>query len=165
MSFWCSVVCLALQGMSNGKATGVDDLPVELLKGCLDCEDTLSHFTDILCRIWFEEEVPQSWKDALIVVIYKKGDKTQCGNYRGISLISHAGKVLLKIVQHRLSDHLEKKGLLPEAQSGFRPGRSTTDMLFVARRVMESAREMNTHSTCASSTARKRTTPWTANCC
>ena len=78
------------------------------------------------------------------MVIFKKLDKSVCSNYRSILLISHAGKVLLKIVQARLSDYAEKTALLPEAQSGFRPDRSTTDMLFALRRLMEIAREKNT---------------------
>ena len=53
--------------------------------------------------------------------------------YRGIALVSHAGKVLLKIVAHRLSGHCETGGILPEEQCGFRPGRLTVDMLFVMR--------------------------------
>ena len=57
----------------------------------------------------------------VITVLHKKSDKTECGNYRGISLVSHAGKVLLKVVARRLSAHCEANGLLPEEQRGFRP--------------------------------------------
>ena len=56
-----------------------------------------------------------------------------CGNYRGIPLVAHAGKILLKIIARRLSDYCERLGVLPEEQSGFRPNRSTTDMMFVIR--------------------------------
>ena len=77
--------------------------------------------------IWRERKVPQQqWKDAVITVLLKKGDKMECGNYRGIFLVSHAGKVLLKVVARRLSAYCEAKGLLPEEQCGFRPDRSTT---------------------------------------
>ena len=62
-------------------------------------------------------------------------------NYRGISLVSHAGKVLLKVVARRLSAYCEAKGLLPEEQCGFRPNRSTTDMRFVVRRLQEIGRK------------------------
>ena len=75
------------------------------------------------------------------IVLHKKGDKTECGNYRGISLVSHAGKVLLKVVARRLSAYCEAKGLLPEEQCGFRPDRSTTDMMFVVRRLQEVGRK------------------------
>ena len=73
--------------------------------------------------------------------LYKKGDKTECGNYRGISLVSHAGKVLLKVVARRLSAYCETKGLLPEEQCWFRPNRSTTDMMFVVCRLQEVGRK------------------------
>ena len=78
---------------------------------------------------------------AVITVLHKKGDKTECGNYRGISLVSHAGKVLLNVVARRLSAYCEAKGLLPEQQCGFRPNRSTTDMMFVVRRLQEIGRK------------------------
>jgi len=73
-------------------------------------------------------------------VLYKKSDRSNCNNYRGISLLSHAGKVLLKIVANRLSDYCEAHGILPDEQCGFRPERSTVDMLFVVRRLQELAR-------------------------
>ena len=65
------------------------------------------------------------------MVLHKKKDRTECGNYRGISLVAHAGKILLKIIARRLSEYCERVGILPEEQSGFRPNRSTTDMMFV----------------------------------
>ena len=61
----------------------------------------------------------------------------ECVNYRGISLVSHAGKVLLKVVARRLRAYFEAKRLLPEEQCGFRPNRSTTNMMFVVRRLQE----------------------------
>ena len=73
------------------------------------------------------------------MVLHKKKDRTECGNYRGISLVAHAGKILLKIIARRLSEYCERVGILPEEQSGFRPNRSTTDMMFVIRRLQELA--------------------------
>ena len=90
--------------------------------------------------IWREGKVPQKWKDAVITVLHKKSDKTECGNYRGTSLVSHADKVLLKVVARRLSAYCEAKGLLPEEQCRFRPNRSTTDMMFVVGRLQEIGR-------------------------
>ena len=85
--------------------------------------------------------MPQQWKDAIIMVLHKKKDRTECGNYSGISLVAHAGKILLKIIARRLSEYRERVGILPEEQSGFRPNRSTTDMMFVIRRLQELARK------------------------
>ena len=134
----------AIKQLANRKAPGIDDLPVELLKLCRESSEILTCFHQIIVKVWLDEDVPQEWKDAMMVVVFKKLDKSVCANYRGISLISHAGKVLLKIVQVRLSEYAERVALLPESQSGFRPGRSTNDMLFALRRVMEIAHAKNT---------------------
>ena len=75
------------------------------------------------------------------MVLHKKKDRTECGNYRGISLVAHAGKIQLKIIARRLSDYCERVGILPDEQSGFRPNHSTTDMMFVIRRLQELARK------------------------
>ena len=85
--------------------------------------------------------MPQQWKDAIIMVFHKKKDRVECGKYRGISLVAPAGKILLKIIARRLSEYCERAGILLEAQSGFRPNRSTTDMMFVIRRLQELALE------------------------
>ena len=85
--------------------------------------------------------MPQQWKDAIIMVLHKKQDPAECGNYRGISLLAHAGKILLKIIARRFSEYYERVGILPEEQSGFRTNRSTTDMMFVFRRLQELARK------------------------
>ena len=75
--------------------------------------------------------MPQQWKDATINVVRKKKDRTECGRYVGISLMAHAGKVLLKVIAGRLSDDCEQEGILPEEQCEFRPHRSTVDMMLV----------------------------------
>ena len=85
--------------------------------------------------------MPQQWKDVIIMILHKKKDRTECGNYRGISLVAHAGKILLKIIPRRLSEYCECVGILPEEQSGFRPNRPTTDMMFVVSRLQELARK------------------------
>ena len=77
----------------------------------------------------------------MINILHKKKDRTECGNYRGISLVAHAGKVLLKIVATRLGAYCEARNLLPEEQCGFRPHRSTTDMMFAVRRLQELGRK------------------------
>ena len=84
--------------------------------------------------------MPQEWKDATIKVLYKKGDRTNCNNFRGISLLSHVGKVLATTITNRLSAFCEANDILPEEQCGFRPGRSTVCMLFVVRRLQELGR-------------------------
>ena len=135
-------IATSMKAMANEKAVGPDGLPAELLKLGLQQDRTiLLEFHRLTTLIWREGKVPQQWKDAVITVLHKKGDKTECGNYRGISLVSHAGKVILKVVARRLSAYCEAKGLSPEEQCGSRPNRSTTDMMFVVRRLQEIGRK------------------------
>ena len=94
----------AMKAMANAKAVGPDGLPAELLKFGLQQDRTILlelHRLTILIR--HQGKVPHQWKDAVITVLHKKRDKTECGNDRGISLVSHAGKILLKVVARRLS--------------------------------------------------------------
>ena len=58
--------------------------------------------------------MPQQWKCATIKVLHKKKNRTECGNYRGISPVAHAGKVFLKVTAGRLSDYCERENILPE---------------------------------------------------
>ena len=135
-------IATAMKAMANAKAVGPDTVPAELLKLGLQQDWTiLLELHRLTILTWRQGKVPQQWKDAVITVLHKKGDKTECGNYRGISLVSHAGKVLLKVVARRLSAYCEAKGLLPEEQCGFRPDRSTTDKVFVVRRLQEVGRK------------------------
>ena len=136
----------ALRSMANGKAVGPDELPAELLKlGPSDSShEILLVFYDIIVAVWMTGEVPQEWKDATIKVLHKKKDRTECSSYRDLSLVAHAGKALLKIVANRLGDFCEEAGILPEEQCGFRPQRSTTDMMFIVRRLQELGLTSNT---------------------
>ena len=91
-----------MKAMANAKAVGPGGLPAELLKLGLQQDRTiLRELHRLTILIWRQGKVPQQWKDTVITVLHKKGDKTECGNYRGISLVSHAGKVLLKEVARK----------------------------------------------------------------
>ena len=112
-------IATAMKAMAKEKAVGPDGLPAEQLK--LDLQQDRAILLELHRRttlIWREGKVPQQWKYAVITVLHKKGDRTECGNYRGISLVSTASKVLLKVVARRLSAYCEAKGLLPEEQCG-----------------------------------------------
>ena len=105
----------ALRSMANTKAVGQDEIPVELLKIGINHDPTvLREFHRVIKLMWHQREVPQRWRDAVIKVLHKKKDRTECGNYRGISLVAHAGKVLLKIVATRLSAYCEARNSLPK---------------------------------------------------
>ena len=109
-------IATAMKAMENTKAVGPDGLPREPLKQDRTILLELHRLTTL---IWREGKVPKQWKDTVITVLHKKGDKTECGNYRGIPLVSHAGKVLLKVVARRLNAYCEAKELLPEEHCGF----------------------------------------------
>ena len=88
---------------------------------------------DLVCEVWNGAPVHQDWIDAILVCLYKgKGQKSECGNYRGISLLESVGKVFSKFLLNRLLEHI-CPSIIPESQSGFRSNRGTTDMIFSAR--------------------------------
>ena len=80
--------------------------------------------------IWQEEIVPRQWREGLIVNIFKKGDREDPANYRGITLFSVVGKVFCKILNNRLVQCLDKGGALHEGQAGFRTNRSCMDNVY-----------------------------------
>ena len=107
--------------MSDGKATGYDSITAEELKASGESGTDILHK---LCNlIWRKESFPTDWGRAIITPIFKKKDKLDCGNYRGIGLLSHAGKIFASILQRRILKKTEE--ILSESQGGFRPGRST----------------------------------------
>ena len=132
----------AIRSLANKKAVGPNGVFIELFKTPLNGDPALRlRLLDIVVRIWRGSEVQQQWKYVIIMVLHKKKDRTECGNYRGISLVAHAGKILLKIIARCLSEYCERVGILPEEKGGFRPNRSTTDMMFVICRFQELARK------------------------
>jgi hypothetical protein len=83
--------------------------------------------------IWNKEQLPDQWKESIIVPIYKKGDKTDCNNYRRISLLSTSYKILSNILS-RLSPYVDE--IIGDHQCGFRRNRSTTDQIFCIRQIL-----------------------------
>jgi hypothetical protein len=123
----------ALRRLKTGKSPGIDDIPPEaLIHGGPDLKQRL---LSLLRIAWEQNAIPQDWKDAVVVPLYKKGSKTDCGNYRGISLLSIAGKLLTSIIRERISALYEVN--LREEQAGFRTGRVCTDQIFNLRQVFE----------------------------
>ena len=130
----------AIDSLQTGKAPGSDNIPPEAIKTAKHA--LLQPLHDLLCLCWREGAVPQEMRDATIVTIYKnKGDRSDCNNYRGISLLSIVGKVFARVLLKRLQKLAER--VYPESQCGFRAGRSTTDMIFSIRHLQEKCREQN----------------------
>lgn len=128
----------AINSLTSGKAPGVDGITAEVLK--CGKPALLHRLHRLLCLCWKEGSVPQDMRNANIVTLYKnKGDRSDCNNYRGISLLSIAGKLFARVALKRLQVLAEK--LYPESQAGFRAGRSTLDMIFTLRQLQEKCRE------------------------
>ena len=90
-------------------------------------------------QIWRTQQWPQDWKSSEFIPIPKKGNAKECSNYRTIALISHASKVMLKILQARLQQYMNRE--LPDVQAGFRKGRGTRDQIANIRWIIRKARE------------------------
>ena len=88
-------------------------------------EDVITALMTICNKIWQTGEWPTPWTQTLVITLLKKGNLQQCQNYRTVSFINHASKVMLKIILNRLKPHAEK--IIAEEQAGFRAGRSTTE--------------------------------------
>nr|VZI43233.1 unnamed protein product [Spirometra erinaceieuropaei] len=133
----------AVQQLSSGEIPGSDAIPAEVYKH--GGPQLIDHLTALFQEMRRQGEVPQDFKDATIVHLYKrKGNRQVCDNYRGISLLKIVGKIFARILLNRLNNHLEQ-GLLPESQCGFRRHRVTMDMIFAARQLQEKCQEMRTH--------------------
>lgn len=132
-------VITAINQLKNGKAPGEDNLPAELFKEggrTLWCKIHI-----LLTHVWEQETLPEDWNVGLILPIFKKGDKLQCRNYRGITLLNVAYKILSSILNARLTAYSEEN--IEEYQAGFRPNRSTIDQIFSLRQAMEKCYEYN----------------------
>mgnify|MGYP001802330248 CR=1 FL=1 len=116
----------AIGSMQDRKAPNKDGIPSEVWKhGGQKMTECL---LKLIQKVWDTEKVPQDWKDASIVPLFKKGDRKHYGNHRGICLLSIVGKILSFILLNRLNVHISP-GVLPESQCGFRRGRGKIDMV------------------------------------
>jgi len=115
-----------IDSLKNLKSPGIDEIPSELIK----CDRKEMHyFIFKLCQKIWKEHPPKTWNEAIILLLHKKGDKTKCENYRGISLLNSAYKVFAKILLNRLTPYVD--GNLGRYQCGFRTGRSTIKQLSI----------------------------------
>ncbi len=127
----------ALKTTACKKSPGYDDVPIELIQEC--GEEGVNIMWKLCNQVWISGVWPTDWKRSVFIPIPKKGDARECSNNRTIALISHASKVLLKIIQKRMEPYMERE--LSETQAGFRKGRGTRDQIANLRWIMETARE------------------------
>ena len=107
------------------KANGNDEIPVELFQ--ILKNDAVKVLHSICQQIWKTQQWPQDWERSVFIPIPKKDNAKECSNYCTIALISHANKVMLKILQVRLQQYLNCE--LPDVQFGFRKGRGIRDQI------------------------------------
>ena len=107
------------------KASQSDGIPTELFQILKD--DAVKVLRSICQQIWKTQQWPQDWKRSVFIPIPKKGNAKQCSNYHIIAVISHASKVMLKILQARLQQYVNHE--IPDIQAGFRKGRGTRDQI------------------------------------
>ena len=113
----------ALESITTNKANGGDGIPVELFQILKD--DAVKVLHSICQQIWKTQQWPQDWKRSLFIP--KKCNAKECSNYHTIALISHASKIMLKILQAMLQQYTNCE--IPDVQAGFRKGRGTRDQI------------------------------------
>ena len=156
-----SEVKWASGSITTNKASGGDGTPVELFQILKD--DAVKVLYSIWQQIWKTQQWPQDWKRSVFIPIPKKGKAKECSKYPSIALISHASKVMLKILQTRLQQYVNSE--LLDVQAGFRKGRRTRDQIANIHWIIEKAREFKKASSSTLFTTLKPLTVWiTTNC-
>ena len=127
----------ALGSITKNKASGSDGILVELFQILKD--DAVKVLHSICQQIWKTQQWPQDWKRSIFIPIPKKGNAKECSNYHTIALISHTSKVMLKILQARLQQHVSHE--LLNVQTGFRKVRGIRDQISNIHWIIKKARE------------------------
>ena len=115
----------ALGSTTTNKVSGGDGIPVELFQTLK--YDAVKVLHSIRQQIWKTHQWPQDWRRSAFIPIPKNGNAKECSNYQTIALISHASKVMIKILQARLQQYVNRE--LPDVQAGFKKGRGTRDQI------------------------------------
>ena len=126
-----------LGSITTSKASGGDEIPAELFQILKD--DAVKMLHSICQQIWKTQQWPQDWKKWVFIPVPKKGNATECSNYRTIALISHSSKVMLKILHARLQQYVNQE--ISDVQAGLRKGRGTRDQLANICWIIEKAKE------------------------
>ena len=127
----------ALGNITTNKASGGDGIPVELFQ--ILKNDAVKVLHSICQQIWTTQQWPQDWERSVFIPVTKKGSARECSSYHTVALISHASKVMLKILQARLQHYINHE--LPDVQAGFRKGRGTRDQIANICWIIKKARE------------------------
>ena len=129
----------ALGSITMNKASEGDGIPVELFQILKD--DAVKVLHSLCQQIWKTQQCLEDWKTSVFIPIPKKGNAKECSHYCTIAFISHASKVMLKILQARLQQYMNYE--LPNVQTGFRKGRGTREQIANIHWIMKSVRICN----------------------
>ena len=134
----------ALGSITMNKASGGDGIPVELFQILND--DAVKVLHSICQQIWKTQQWPPDWKMSVFILILKKGNAKECSNYHTIALISHASKVMLKILQDSVQQYMNCE--LPDVRDGFRKGRGTRDQIANICWIIEKGKDFQRNICC-----------------
>ena len=123
----------AIKQMKTEKSPGIDNICIELLK-----TDVI---TGLFSDIWTVNEIPRDWNKGLIVKIPKKGDRQNCDNWRGITLLSMTSKIFCRVLLNRIEEAIDVN--LRQEQAGFRTGKGCMDQIFSLRNIIAQSTEWN----------------------
>ena len=129
----------AIKETTSGRAAGIDAITAELLKA--DSRVAANKLCEIFRCIWDAESIPNDWRKGIIIKLPKKGDLTQAGNWRGITLLCIPAKIMARIIIKRLKQQVDAR--LRKEQAGFRKGRGTVEQIFTLRNIIEQSLEWN----------------------
>lgn len=130
---------MALRQLKNGKAPGEDGVTTELLKA--GGKPVLKALQKLFNAVLFEGRTPEAWSRSVVVLFFKKGNKTMLRNYRPISLLSHVYKLFSRVITNRLARRLDE--YQPPEQAGFRSGYGTIDHIHTVRQIIQKTEEYN----------------------
>jgi hypothetical protein len=136
-----------IMNFRESKAPGIDNINPELIQAAGPQMNSRLVYR-LVTNVWTKEKMPNEWNLALICPIYKKGEKSECSNYRGISLLNIVYKIIAAVINKRLNTYAEE--LIGEYQNGFHNNRATTDNIFVMHQILKNV--MNITLNCISYT-------------
>ena len=129
----------AISKLKNGKSPGLDEIYNEYIKA--GGEPLINALQILFNNILKYGVVPQNFKEALIVILFKKGNRSECKNYRPISLLSHIYKLFMTIIAKRITNDLYT--CFTKTQAAYQPGRNTTEQIFALEQLIEKSIEFN----------------------
>ncbi|GFS22439.1 endonuclease-reverse transcriptase [Elysia marginata] len=129
----CLEIEKAIAKRKSNRAPGEDRITADMLKAYLSM--SAKCLVSLFKKVWSGEKVPDAWKKGTLIKLPKKGDLSQCNNWRGINLLSVPGKIFCPVILYRIKFSVDKA--LREEQAGFREGRSCVDQIFILRTIIE----------------------------